>query len=148
MWAWGADQHVRFWSRRQLHETLVHRIDAEQAGGRDSVIDPEVAADAIDELLVNLPAAARFSPRVARLAGDGRRLGVSPTDAGASWAITLVPEGFRLGAGGGAATATLRGRAVDLLVVLYRRSDLDRSEVMVDGDRELAEYWLDNSALE
>ena len=27
MWGWGFDQHVRFWSRRQLHETLVHRMD-------------------------------------------------------------------------------------------------------------------------
>jgi len=31
MWAWGLDQHVRFWSRRQLHETLVHRMDLELA---------------------------------------------------------------------------------------------------------------------
>ncbi len=74
MWAWGADQHVRFWSRRQLHETLVHRIDAELAGGLPSTVAPEVAADGIDELLVNLPAAARFSPKVANLRGDGRRL--------------------------------------------------------------------------
>ena len=33
MWAWGADQHVRFWSRRQLHETMVHRLDLELASG-------------------------------------------------------------------------------------------------------------------
>src|SRR5438477_417709 len=25
MWAWGADQHARFWARRMLFETLVHR---------------------------------------------------------------------------------------------------------------------------
>ena len=31
MWAWGADQHVGFWSRRQLHETLIHRIDLQLA---------------------------------------------------------------------------------------------------------------------
>ena len=34
MWAWGGDQHVRFWSRRQLHETLVHRMDLELAAQR------------------------------------------------------------------------------------------------------------------
>ena len=43
MWAWGADQHVRFWSRRQLHETFVHRLDLELASGTTSYIDPAVA---------------------------------------------------------------------------------------------------------
>jgi hypothetical protein len=26
MWAWGPDKHARFWSRRMLHETAVHRV--------------------------------------------------------------------------------------------------------------------------
>src|SRR5262245_6194050 len=34
VWVWGADRHVRWWSRRQLHETVVHRVDAELAAGR------------------------------------------------------------------------------------------------------------------
>ena len=28
MWAWGPDKHARFWPRRLLHETAVHRGDA------------------------------------------------------------------------------------------------------------------------
>ena len=56
MWAWGADQHARFWSRRQLHETLVHRCDLELAqSGRPSV-PAHLAADTIDEFLDNLAA--------------------------------------------------------------------------------------------
>src|SRR5690242_17015291 len=31
MWAWGADQHVRFWSRRMVHEAIVHSADAQFA---------------------------------------------------------------------------------------------------------------------
>ena len=54
MWAWGADQHVRFWSRRQLHETLVHRFDLELAEGRSPSAPAHLAADTIDEFLANL----------------------------------------------------------------------------------------------
>ncbi|HTW09903.1 MAG TPA: maleylpyruvate isomerase N-terminal domain-containing protein, partial [Acidimicrobiales bacterium] len=71
MWAWGVDQHVRWWSRRQLHETLVHRMDADLAAGAAPRADAAVAADAIDEFLVNLGAAAYFSPKVKELKGDG-----------------------------------------------------------------------------
>lgn len=147
-WAWGRDQHVRFWSRRQLHETLVHRIDAELAAGRASAVEPAVAADAIDELLENLPASVRFSPKVALLRGDGRRLAVAPSDAEQSWVITLEPEGFAVGPGRGPAEATLSGRAADLLAVLYRRRGIEGSGVAMDGDHELVSFWLANSALE
>src|SRR5579863_4338239 len=46
MWAWGPDQHVRFWSRRQLHETLVHRTDLELAAHLDPSVEPVIAIDA------------------------------------------------------------------------------------------------------
>ena len=39
-WTWGADQHARFWSRRQLHETGVHRADAELALGGSRRLRP------------------------------------------------------------------------------------------------------------
>lgn len=54
MWAWGADQRVRFWPRRQLDETLVHRIGS----GLTARIRPagtfEVATYAIEKFLENL----------------------------------------------------------------------------------------------
>jgi uncharacterized protein (TIGR03083 family) len=148
MWAWGADQHVRFWSRRQLHETLVHRIDAELAGGLVSTASSEVAADAIDELLMNLPMAARFSPKVANLHGDGRRLALVPSDAEEAWTITLGTDGFAVGARSTTAEATLSGPALALLLVLYRRRALEGSGLTVSGDQALVDLWLDNSALE
>lgn len=40
-----------FWHRRMVHETVVHRIDVEQAHDAVSPIDPEVALDGIDEVL-------------------------------------------------------------------------------------------------
>src|SRR6266498_4555656 len=34
VWTWSTDQTAGFWSRRILHDTLVHRFDAEIAVGR------------------------------------------------------------------------------------------------------------------
>ncbi|WP_350274487.1 maleylpyruvate isomerase family mycothiol-dependent enzyme [Kribbella sp. HUAS MG21] len=40
-----------FWHRRMAHETVVHRIDVEQAHGVVTPIDPGLALDGIDEVL-------------------------------------------------------------------------------------------------
>ncbi|MEA2057251.1 MAG: maleylpyruvate isomerase family mycothiol-dependent enzyme [Actinomycetota bacterium] len=46
-----SDLTVGFWYRRMAHETLIHRVDAEQAHGMVTPIDPELAADGVDEIL-------------------------------------------------------------------------------------------------
>jgi len=146
MWAWGADQHVRFWSRRQLHETMVHRMDLEIALGRSPHADVSVAADGIDEFLVNLAAAERFSPGVAQLRGRGERIAFLATDADRRWTVRLDPAGFTL-TDAEDADVDLAGRAEDLLLVLYRRTPLSSSPVVLRGDPEVAEFWLAHSAL-
>jgi uncharacterized protein (TIGR03083 family) len=148
MWAWGPDQHVSFWSRRQLHETLVHRIDLELALGVASEIEVLVASDAIDEFLVNLASAARFSPRVRELRGKGELVRFTATDYPATWTIELLPEGFSLIETSAPSDAELSGPVTELLTVLYRRRALDVSNLLVTGDRSLVEHWLENSALE
>lgn len=85
MWAWGADKHARFWPRRMLHESTVHRADAEFAVGREPDIDPAVAVDGVDEFLDNLPHAAYFAPAVTELKGDGDRIVWRAEDAGERW---------------------------------------------------------------
>ena len=80
MWAWGSDQHARFWPRRMLHETTVHRADAELAGGTDPSVDDAVGIDGVDELLDNLPSAVYFAPNVAELKGDGDTLAIVAGD--------------------------------------------------------------------
>jgi uncharacterized protein (TIGR03083 family) len=148
MWAWGGDQHVRFWSRRQLHETMVHRMDAELALGRAPGASPAVAADAIDEHLANLPRAAAFSLRVANLHGHGGRLAFVASDAASSWVVTLRPNGFDVVADLGPSDVVVQGPAVTLLLVLYRRLPLGADGIRVAGERPLVELWLANSALE
>lgn len=53
-WTWAADPEdhtVAFILRRQAHEALIHRLDAEQAGGTASAVDAPLAADGVREAL-------------------------------------------------------------------------------------------------
>ena len=152
MWAWGLDQHVRFWSRRQLHETLVHRMDVELAAGRAPEAEPFVVDDAIDELLVNLEFASRFSPGVLELRGEGERLGILDLDTEECWTVTLRPDRFDIdrgrAIGPSSADAQIAAPAVALLLALYRRRPLEGFGVVVEGDRKVAEFWREHSALQ
>ena len=70
---------LEFWTRRQAHETTVHRYDAEAArGGAPSPVDAGFAADGIDELLRGFHARSRSRVRTA----EPRTLRVRATDAG------------------------------------------------------------------
>ncbi|MEV6206233.1 maleylpyruvate isomerase family mycothiol-dependent enzyme [Kitasatospora sp. NPDC051914] len=149
MWAWGADQHARFWARRMLFETLVHRVDAELALGVRPEIDRALAVDGVDEFLVNLPFAGFFAPKVAGLRADGRTIRFRTTDGDADWLVRLRPDGFGLDPaddGSGTADATVRGAAADLLLLVYGRLSLGADAVAYEGDGELLAHWFANSA--
>ncbi len=141
VWTWAPQKDVAFVVRRMAHETAVHRVDAEHAARRDRRLDPELAADGVDEFL------AFFLPHSK---ADAEPLGGSVhlhcTDA-------AVPEGqgewtVRAGEDGAyvvtrdhtKADAALRGEAHDLLMALWRRGSLDA--VTVFGDRALAEAFI------
>nr|WP_218889615.1 maleylpyruvate isomerase N-terminal domain-containing protein [Saccharopolyspora hordei] len=50
---WWPEQHeVRFWVRRMLHATTVHRVDVQTAAGVErTAIETDVAVDGVDEVL-------------------------------------------------------------------------------------------------
>lgn len=50
-WTWSTEQTVGFTFRRQAHEALIHRLDAEQTAGALTPLDPALAADGVDEAL-------------------------------------------------------------------------------------------------
>ncbi|KQY54205.1 MULTISPECIES: maleylpyruvate isomerase family mycothiol-dependent enzyme [unclassified Nocardioides] len=50
-WTWSTEQTVAFTFRRQAHEALIHRVDAEQAAGLPSDLDARLAADGVQEVL-------------------------------------------------------------------------------------------------
>ncbi len=50
-WTWATEQTAGFIFRRQAHEALIHRLDAEQTAGAVTDLDPRLAADGVDETL-------------------------------------------------------------------------------------------------
>lgn len=50
-WTWSSDHTIGFIGRRQAHEALIHRVDAEQTAGTSSPLDAQLAADGVQECL-------------------------------------------------------------------------------------------------
>ncbi len=51
VWSWSAEQTAGFTYRRQAHEILIHRLDAELTADAVTPLDPALAADGVDEIL-------------------------------------------------------------------------------------------------
>ena len=81
LWMWHTDHSAGYISRRQAHEALMHRIDAElTVGAQHSTIDCRLAADGVDEAL-----------RVMR--GYPPEYGLTATPLGPSVTVAVV-DGF------------------------------------------------------
>ena len=150
-WSWHALGHSVGWiRRRQAHEALIHRVDAELAADRSFDVDPALAADGVDEVLRamldldNLPEWALYEP-------DGSTATIEPDDGSASWPLNMgrfkgtsptsgntynLPALMLLDALEDP-KALLRGSAVDLDLWLWGRGSLD--PITVEGDRAIAD---------
>ncbi|MDI2128541.1 maleylpyruvate isomerase family mycothiol-dependent enzyme [Yinghuangia seranimata] len=150
-WTFGGAPHVRFWSRRMFHETLMHRVDAELAAGVEPEITPAAAVDCIDELFAVMPGAGP-RPVDQRPHGNGETLHFHTSGGVAGeWTVTLTPDGYTWERGHAKGDVALRGDSRAVLEVLYRRGGLDGAladaKVEVFGDRALLDRWLALSAL-
>lgn len=135
-WTWSPDQTAGFIRRRQAHEALIHRIDAElTADVARAPMDPALAADGVDEALRVMfggcPPWGRTDPE------PGVTLRVRTTDTGDSWHVTLgsfsgtAPDGRTYNAEpdiivadedtGEETAATVEGIAADLDCWLWGR---------------------------
>jgi uncharacterized protein (TIGR03083 family) len=85
-WTWSADQTVGFIHRRQAHEALIHRMDAELTAGERTGMDARLSADGVDEALRvmygGVPGWGTFAP-----ASPGA-VRVHAVDTGDSWLVT------------------------------------------------------------
>ena len=85
-WTWSEDQTVGFIRRRQAHEALIHRVDAELTAGRRTPMDPGLSADGVDEALRvmygGVPPWGIFTPT-----GAGT-LRLRAPDTGNTWLVT------------------------------------------------------------
>jgi uncharacterized protein (TIGR03083 family) len=125
-----SDRRVRYWHRRQTHETLVHLWDLRAAadpGAGLADVDPAVCADGVDELLeVFLRRAAPADLR--SLAGP---VTLTATDAGRDW--TIGPDWAVRAGADPAAAAGVRAPAADLLLWAWRRPRAGAVELAGDG---------------
>ncbi|WP_432932215.1 maleylpyruvate isomerase family mycothiol-dependent enzyme [Microbispora sp. CA-135349] len=142
MWGWAGDRHARFWSRRQLHETVVHRADAEIALGIAPRIDEDVAADGVEEFFDVLPYV-RWQPLVAELRSDGEAIAWR-TGTGRAWLVRLTHTGFTYERSEGPADVTVSApTAGDLMLTLWNRREPDA----VRGDDELLRFWRERARI-
>ncbi|MCP4968832.1 MAG: maleylpyruvate isomerase family mycothiol-dependent enzyme, partial [bacterium] len=87
-WSWHAEGHSVGWVlRRQAHEALIHRVDAELAHGGEFAVDAELAIDGVDEVL-NVMLDSSDIPDWSSFAPDGRVAEITVNE-GASWALRL-----------------------------------------------------------
>ncbi|NGN67748.1 maleylpyruvate isomerase family mycothiol-dependent enzyme [Streptomyces sp. A7024] len=144
-WAFmPAASPLTFWARRQAHETAVHRVDAESArGGELTPLDPDFAADGIDELLTGFHARPKSRVRAQR----PRILRVRPSDAAAAWTVRLSPDAppRTERSADGQADCELAGRAQDLYLMLWNRLPL--TAATITGDAALAALWRETSQI-
>lgn len=135
---------LAMWSRRQAHETAIHRVDTELAAGRTedhlSPFTPDFAADGVDELLTC------FVPRRSTKlhAESPATLGVACSDVGGAWLVTIGPDGVTTSAGADGAEwadCAVRGAAGDLYLALWNRGRNDR--LSIEGDRAVLDLFED-----
>ncbi len=143
-----APSPLAFWSRRQLNETTVHRVDAESAlGGPLTPVSADRAADAIDELLTGFHARPKSRVRSDR----PRTLRVRAVDSAATWTVRISeepPQAVRTAGAYGSAEhvdCELSGTAEGLFLTLWNRLPL--TAVTLRGDRSVARLWTDHSAV-
>lgn len=127
------------WPRRQAHETAVHRWDVERAAGLDATIDPELAADGIDEYFeLAIP---RLVARTGITLPAGS-LHVHCTDVAGEWLIWADDDGYQLVRAHQKGDAALRGPASPILLRLWGRDDERSAELSPVGDEVVLDAWL------
>ncbi len=133
----GLNQTYGFWPRRQMNEVNVHSFDAAAAAGGEIVIEPDAAADGIDELLTLM------GPRMAQRGAVPdltAPLAIAPTDSEESWTVHPPDDkGWApVARGDSGAAATLSGRSSDLFLALWKRLPPERLTISGDVDVALA----------
>ncbi len=127
------------WRRRQAIETLLHRVDAEEALDSPTPIDPVLASDGIDEY---------FELAVPRLVErDGVALPAASlhlhcTDTAGEWLVWVEDDRLQVRREHAKGDAALRGPAAPMLLRLWGRPTDRAHELDVVGDPSVVDAWL------
>jgi uncharacterized protein (TIGR03083 family) len=144
-WHWSSDQTVGASIRRQAHEALIHRLDAEEAAGQVTGLDPALAADGVLEALTVMYGGC---PPWGTITPSDRVVAIRMLDTGDDLRVALArftgtdPEGMShdepdlavVADDGTAPLATVTGTAGDLDTWLWHRGR-GRVQVGFEGDK-------------
>ena len=135
-WNWSDDHTVGFILRRQAHEALVHRVDAEQAARATTELDPRLAADGVHECLDVMYGG--MPPWGSWEAGEGT-VRVDVTDTGESFWLQ-----FGVFSGTDPDNGTTYTDEEDFHVVPAPEDTDAEPDVVVDGPAAALDLWLWN----
>ncbi len=149
-WTWSTDQTVGFIFRRQAHEALIHRLDAEQTAGQVTPLDAALAADGVHEALDIMFGTC---PPWGQFFGLPHHLRVDLTDSGDTIWVQLGrlhgtdPEGIDheedaiavVDDPGAEPDAVIAGPAAALDARLWRRDD--GAAIHVSGDLAIVDHF-------
>ena len=134
-WSFVGPRNVGWWRRRQAMETAIHLYDVEAAARKPGQIDPDLAADGVDEMLTEfLPGYLSRNP-VTALQGT---LHVHCTDADGEWVLDFSAPQVQVRREHAKADTAVRGPASELFLWAWNRVPLDSPRLEVFGRREVA----------
>lgn len=137
-WSFVGPRNVGWWRRRQAMEAAIHLYDVEAATGLPEAIDPDLAADGVDEMLTEiLPGYLRRRP-VAGLEGT---LHLHCTDAEGEWLVDFSAPAPEVRREHAKADTAVRGPASGLFLWVWNRLSLDQSGLEVFGRRDVAQAF-------
>jgi uncharacterized protein (TIGR03083 family) len=126
-----------WWVERMAVETTIHAWDAARSAGVPFDVDPDLGHRGVLELMrAFVPAHAGFREADAPKRGS---LHVHRTDGEGEWLLVDGPDGLVITEEHAKGDAALRGRAADLLLVLWNRRD--PAELEHFGDPAVIRSW-------
>jgi len=128
---------LRFWARRQAHETAMHRVDAQSVTGEINPAPAEFAVDGIEEMLRGF-----FARRPTRMiSADPVSFELVRTDAPGSWHVRIDDQGASVVEG--SSQTQVHGTAFELYLLLWNRRELSAFEL--SGPTAGLDLWRDKA---
>ncbi len=142
VWTFAGAPNAGFYQRRMMHETTVHRFDAESAVGDPAPIDPDIAFDGLEELFEVM------YPRWIRRTEDKPRgsLHLHRTDGEGEWMLDAPGGELTVTRTHAKGDAAVRGPVAQLLLLQWERIPPDHESVEVFGDADVVASWTALSA--
>lgn len=129
---------VGWWRRRLAMETAIHLFDVEQAVSRPGSMEPELAADGVDEMLTEMLPRYLARRPVPELTGT---LHLHATDTPGEWSLDFGAADLTVRRDHGKADAALRGPAAGLFLWVWNRRDAAAAGLETFGDASVIGAW-------